>query len=297
VQLLLVLAVPCVLAAPVRTEPLDDDDKDDPPEAVQVQQFGGVADENFDMWIFQENNNNGGRVVTVRQRLDRLLVLHVENIERTCKLTRAQRKKLFLAGKGDIKTFLTTYDKARQRFDALKNDQQKLFREIWQDISPLQTMLQSGMFGEGSFMSKAVRNSLTPEQYALYESGLRERRDDLHRARIELCVASIEQHTPLLESQRQELIALLLKYAKPIRKPLYAYYAMMYHLSQVPEEKLTAVLDSAQWKAVQNQMRNFKQIRQQLKQSGSWPEDDEDGDKAEKADKPDKPAAQPAARK
>src|SRR5205823_12624482 len=93
-----------------------------------------VADEQFDQWVFQQDRNASG----ARQRLESLLALQVEDIERACKLTKTQKKKLQLAGRGDIKRFFDRYETVKQKSQLLNNDEQKL-AEIWQDIRPLQT--------------------------------------------------------------------------------------------------------------------------------------------------------------
>jgi hypothetical protein len=280
---LLALAVMLLLAIPGQAQP-EDDEKDDAPKPAPI---AVVSDDNFDAWIFQNNTNGSG---TVRQRLDRLLVLKVESIDRACKLTRAQRKKLLLAGKGDIKSFFVLYDKAKQHFDELKFDQQRLFQVIWKEIQPIQFLWQSGLFDERSILIKSLSNTLTSEQFATYDASARERREYQHRAMIELGVAMLEQNTPLLEAQRRDLIALLAKNTRPLRRgDIYAYYVIMYQMTQLPEEKLKTILDPVQWKTISTQLKQFQPLRQQLKQSGYWPEDDEED--------ADSTAAEPAAKK
>src|SRR5438128_7468487 len=100
-----------------------------------------VTDEQFDQWVFQQDRN----AFEARRRLDSQLALQVEDIDRACKLTDAQKKKLQLAGRGDVKRFFDRYETVRQKFQLLKQDEQKV-QEIWQDINPLQVTLQAGLF-------------------------------------------------------------------------------------------------------------------------------------------------------
>src|SRR6516162_8429072 len=65
---------------------------------VQQPQRGFVFnDAQFDVWVFGNMGGNGNAGVA-RNRLDSLLALHVEDIERSCGLTAVQKKKLLVAG-------------------------------------------------------------------------------------------------------------------------------------------------------------------------------------------------------
>lgn len=276
-----------VLLAPARARPDDDDDDDDNKDNKQNAARPQVmfAEENFDQWVFQNN----GTFSDARKRLEQLLALRVDDIDRVCKLTRAERKKVQLAGRGDIKHFFVLYDQVKQKFQAARNDQQKM-NEIWREINPLQIMLQS-MFDERSFLGKSLRHTLPPEKFALYEAALRERAAARHRAHVELAVAVLEQNMPLRDAQRQQVIELMLKLAKPNhRAGNYGYYLLMYQMSQLPEEKVKPLFDDAQWRVIGRQLDQYKAWGVWLRQQGQLDEDGE-ADKDEKAAKGDKAAA------
>jgi hypothetical protein len=275
-RLFFVLLTVFVLAAPARSQQ-DDDDKDDVPDAVQVQTF--MTDANFDQWIFQNDNQLG--IAGARQRLDQLLALRIDYLDRACKLTDAQKMKLKLAGRGDIKRFVDLYEKVKRKFQLVKNDQQKL-QGIWQDLTPLQMMWQFGLFDEDSFLGKSLRNTLTTEQFSRYDTIARERRAFRHRAQIEAAVVVLEQNMPFRDVQRREFVTLLSNLTKPPHKSgLYSYQVLMYQLSQLPEEKLKPLFDDAQWKIISQQFNNFKGMRQWLKQSGQLPDEDDVADKTD----------------
>ncbi len=196
------------------------------------------TDENFDQWIFQQDRNPTG----ARNRLDSALVVHLEAIDRASQLTDAQRKKLQLAGRGDIKRFFDRYETVKQKFHLVKDDQQKM-QQIWQDISPLQMSLQAGLFDGDSLFYKSLHNTLTSEQRTRYDAVERERREFSHRASIVQAVATWEQSIPLRDAQRRELITLLSDQTKPPRKlGPYGYILIMFQLSQLPEEEAQADL-------------------------------------------------------
>jgi hypothetical protein len=243
------------------------------------------TDENFEQWVFNRGGGPAQNAASARKELDRSLLLNIQDIDRVCKLTEAQKKKLELAGRGDIKRFYDHYEVVKQKFHRLKqkqqdeNNWQELWNELWQDINPLQTKFQSGLFHEDSLIYKSLRHSLTAEQLPRYQAQAAERRKFHHRASIELAVNSFEQSMPLRDAQRQELIALLLKELKPSRKSNQIEgYIVNVRMSLLPDDKLKPVFDRTQWKMVRAQLDNYKGSVQWLKQSGQWPDDDEDVD-------------------
>jgi hypothetical protein len=249
---------------------------------AQVMARQAWTDEHFDQWVFQQDRNAAG----ARKRLDWLLALGIDDIDRACRLTDAQKKKLHLAGKGDVQRFFDRYEAIKQKFQLVKNDEQKM-QQIFHDISPLQTSLQAGLFQEDSLLVKSLSNTLTGEQFGRYEARARERRTFHHRAAIERAIAMLEQGMPLRDAQRRQLTALLMDQTKPPRKSgQYEYYLIMFQLGRVPEGKLKPLFDNTQWKVVSRQLDQYKQWEPFLKQSGQWPIEDDDADRGD-----DKPAA------
>jgi hypothetical protein len=237
------------------------------------------TDENFDQWVFQQDGNASG----ARRRLDSLLALQLEDIDRVCKLTDPQRHKLESAGRGDIKRFFDRYEKVKRKFQLIKQEEQKL-QEIWPEISPLQRTLHAGLFYDDSLLYKSLHNTLTGQQFAGYDATARERRAFRHRANIHLAVAILEQGMPLREEQRRQLITLLMNQTKPPRRSgQYDYYLVMAQIGRVPEEKLKSLLDNTQWRVVNRQLDQFKAIEQSLKQSGQLANGEDEGDGTEDA--------------
>jgi hypothetical protein len=234
-------------------------------------------DANFEQWVFQQDHNAAG----ARQRLDALLTLHVDDIDRACKLTDPQKTKLQLAARGDVKRFFDRYEAVKRKFQLVKNDEHKM-QEIWQDINPLQLSLQAGLFHDDSLFYKSIRSTLSAEQAAGYEAIASERREFRHRATIELVVNTFEQNMPMRDEQRRELITRLAKLTKPSRKSgQYDYYVIMFQLARLPEEKFKPLFDELQWKAINRQRVQFKGMWQFLKQAGELPDEDDDPDKAD----------------
>ena len=78
-----------------------------------------------------------------RNKLDSLLTLQVDDVAQDVRLDRVQKKKLVLAGRGDIKRFFEKVEEKRKKFDKVKTDQNKV-GEIYQELLPLQVTLNRG---------------------------------------------------------------------------------------------------------------------------------------------------------
>jgi hypothetical protein len=235
------------------------------------------TDERFDQWVFQQDRNVAG----ARRRLESQLALRIEEFDRACQLTGAQKEKLQLAAKGDMKRFFARYDMVKKKFQRVQNDQQKM-QEIWQDIGPLQGSLEAGLFHEESLLGKSLVHILTAEQLKRYDAVVRERRASRHRAAIEMTVAILEQKTPLRADQRSDLLALLAKQTKLGRRlGEYEHFLIMIQLDRIPDEKWKPLFDPMQWKIVKQQVHGLEVMEPFLRQCGEWPDAD---DKADRAD-------------
>jgi hypothetical protein len=247
------------------------------------------TDEQFEQWMFQNalaRQNVAGNANAVRQRLESQLTLHVESIDRACQLTDDQKKKIQLVGRGDIKRFFDGVEKAKEKFRAVNNDINRL-QEIMPDITPLQSAMQMGLYHDDSLLRKALPNTLTAEQFPRYEEAERERGTAQHRATVDLVVNSLEKNLPLPDAQRRDLIALLMKETKPVRKPgNYDYYVMMIQMGRPPVEgKLKALFTDSQWRVMNLLLDQGKNVEPTLRQMGVLADDDP----AKAADPPPRP--------
>ncbi|MGH9677555.1 MAG: hypothetical protein ACRD36_10680, partial [Candidatus Acidiferrum sp.] len=60
---------------------------------------------------------------------------------------------------------------------------------------------------------------------------------------------------------------------------------LWYRVALLPEEKLKPLFDDFQWNNLAQQLNQIKKLRQQWKQGGIWPDDEDDNKNAEKGDK------------
>jgi hypothetical protein len=259
----------------------DDEVVEDVPAAAPEQQFM-VADENFDQWVFGGRGAAGSN----QKRFQSMLTVQIEGVERNCSLTEDQKKKLRLAGGADIKRFFERVAVLRKKFDLVKNDQNK-FNEFWQDVQPIQAIVNRGTFGEGSYFKKTLKNLLTAEQVAKFESADRERRLFNYKSKVETVVCSLDEVLSLRAEQRQKLVELLTTPSQVPRsfgQESYCQYAVLYQASRIPDEKLKLILDRPQVATVQRILAQARGYGQFLKAGGFVWEDDFGADAGADAD-------------
>ncbi len=137
--------------------------------AAEVQIVQNVNTDQVDQWVF---GRFGGAAGT-RTKLDSALALKIDELERLCGLTESQKKKLLLAGRGDIKRFFDRVEELKRKFVANQNG---MNQNIWQDLQPLQGELNTGLFDEESLYAKMIKRILSSDQAVHYERQLHERR-------------------------------------------------------------------------------------------------------------------------
>ena len=247
-------------------EVLDDDGAVDMAIAAPMVMW---RDENFDMWVF----GNQGNGASGRSRFDSLLVLQVEDVDRSCGLAREQKQKLMLAGRGDIKRFYDRVEEKRKKFKLVQNDQNKI-GQVLQDIQPLQQSLNAGLFNEGSLFAKTLKKTLNEEQAASYQEVLRERRRFYFQARVELVVTLMENTIGMRDDQRRKFVQLLLEDPKPPKRfGQYDQWYVMVLAFRLPEAQLKPIFDEGQWRLLQRRFQQAKGLEQFLKTNDVLPDD------------------------
>lgn len=257
-------------AAPAaRAQAWDDDADEAEAEAVMNPHMVVYSDEQFDQWVF----GGGKNLAVVRASTDSLLARQIEEIDRACGLTDDQKKKLRLAGRGDLKRFFDVYDEKKHKFQALKNDQNKI-NEIFQEIQPLQASIAAGLFGEGSIFAKTVGKTLDPPQAERFEKIAKEKRTYRYRARVELAVNLLDNYVGLTADQRHRLAAVLVEETRPPKKfGRYDYQVVILQASKLPEARLRPIFpDDAQWRKVRRQMDQVKGLELYLRNNGFLPD-------------------------
>jgi hypothetical protein len=220
--------------------------------------------EQVDQMLYGRFGMGGAGVA--RNKLDSALALRIDDVDRLCGVTEAQKKKLQLAGRGDIKRFFDRVDETKRKFQVAQNNQ---FNNIWQEIQPLQTELNSGLFGDDSFFAKTVKRTLNAEQAAKFENAVRRRSLVRYQATVVWCVAQLDRSVGLSDEQRRRLVELLVKETQPPKRfGQNDYWFMMLQASKLPESKIKPIFDDIQWRILQRQLMQGRGMEQWLKMSG-----------------------------
>lgn len=273
-RLFLVAIVLAIASAPRHGFAQDDDDDEAPEQAqaAQIQRAFVYTEEHFNQWVF----NNQGNADSVHNRYESLLALKIDFVDKAVGLTEVQKKKLLLAGRGDIKRFFDRVDEKRRRFLSVKRDQNNI-NEIFQEIQPLQVEMQGEHFGDGSFFAKTLARSLTDDQQAKFDKAMRERMQFRYRAKVELAVAILDNAVGFTADQRKKFVDLIVNETKaPKRFGQYDYYVVLYQAARIPEAKLKPIFDENQWKILSRQIEQGRGMGQFLRQNDFLAADDVD---------------------
>jgi hypothetical protein len=233
-----------------------------------------AREQQIDLTIFQQY---GGSAAAARSRLNAQLLDQVQDIDRVCKLTDAQKEKLQLAGRGDIKRFFDRYEAFRLQLPSQDGAPGNPV-PFPQEANVLRITLQSTLFHEDSLLHKSLRHTLTAEQFDRYDVIVRERRVARHRVNVERAVQMLGQSPQLSEAHRRQLITVLTRETKPHRRPSpYDAYLVLFQFGRLPPEKQKTLFGDAAWAAVNQRFVQFLSAEPQLRQLGLLPpEDDED---------------------
>jgi hypothetical protein len=170
--MLLFLAVIGCCTLTVRGEEAVDDDAEagDGERAVQnaavaapVVFESDVSTETFDELVFGSRREGPGGP---RGWLDSLLRRKVDVVDCGALLTDAQKQKLQLAGRGDIRHFFDRVAEERAPFLAVRENtvDRKILRELNQSTHELRISFVVGLFEDGSRFEKTMKRTLTAAQ-------------------------------------------------------------------------------------------------------------------------------------
>ncbi len=260
-----------------RAQQIDDEDDEEAPVAPgAMMRVNAIAmnDAQFDQWVF--GNMGVANPGAARNKLDSMLTLNIESLDRTCGLTPFQKKKLTLAGHGDIKRFFDRIEDLRKKFTKDRNDQ-NAWQKLWQEVQPLRNSFNSGFFEGDSIFAKAVKATLSSEQTARHKQVLLERTHYRYWAKVDLAMELINNEVGFTDDQRVQMVKLLKEETRPpLKLGENDYYVVLYQLSRIPEARLKPVFEDVQWKYLKRQLDQGRGMAMFLKQNGFIP-DEKDG--------------------
>jgi hypothetical protein len=242
--------------------------------AARSQEFT-LSEQQFNSWL--TNRNEPPERINESQ-----LVMLINSVDRVCRLTPEQKKKLNLAGQGDVDRFGGELQQLREKLVGKTFDQNEM-GNVYQQISPYRERLQAGLLGEGSLFERVLSRTLNAEQLERYEQEESQRRSLRYAAKVRLYVATLEHSIPMTDSQRQFMVHWLLKNSRPPRRFGQGdLYYTMYQASKIPTDELAEVFNEAQMKVLKPAMRQGEGYGSYVQQQGMLSDEDVKQD-AEKA--------------
>jgi hypothetical protein len=217
----------------------------------------------FDQQFFQ----GAGNASSAEQHLRSQIRLQIVELDRICQLDDAQKAKLELAARGDLRRFLEPVDVLRQKFNAARQDQNAL-NAIWQELHNLQAKMFRGLTGPGSLLTKTIPQTLTSEQTSKYDAVVSQRQVFRYRASIGVALHNVEATVALTHEQRERLTRLLLDLPPPHTFGQYDHYLVLYRLANLPAEKIQPLLDERQWEAMKKHLDRYRGLRSFLIEQG-----------------------------
>ena len=226
-----------------------------------------IREENIVSWVF---GNSSRTLDQVQENLNTVLETRIDLIVRECDLSEKQRDTLQLAGQGDIHRFINDYQTLRRTIPVGTMSQEK-YQEIWRDIQPIRTRFATGLYHRDSLFQKTIQYVLESHQRSRYDAFVRERNRRQYEAIVRGTIAMIENEMPLTSDQREKMVALLMTNipnATYHNVNYYHQYLVLYQMSQVPEEKLQAILLENEWASLKKLIQRFQQYKPSLIQQG-----------------------------
>ncbi|TXT22001.1 MAG: hypothetical protein FD138_3842 [Planctomycetota bacterium] len=283
-----------------------EDDGDDVKPVVGARQFN-ITEQNFEQLVFgtlvnlnQVAIENGVRRVVVqsepaasmaRKRLESAIDSELRWVESGCRLSEAQKKKLRLAGRGDIATFLSRAEDLRAKVVGRSLDQQE-YSELSMEMSLLRMTSQNGLLNETSLFRKTLRRTLDPQQRANYQQLLRQRQLEAadsalsawDRVKLNNNVrVNVINGIKLSPKTRREVSELIVAQDRlPESSTSYMNYIVLLEADRIADQ-IRPLMDDEQWEAFQKLVAQAKRVEPSIRRYAQWPptsadEDDETKD-------------------
>ncbi len=217
---------------------------------LQVKQREFTADQ-FDALVEQTLRRINDQDHPERGRLNEQLTLKLDWIAAACKTSEDQRKKLQIAGRGDIKRFFDEMRELKRRFRQVKGEAGESAR-MQQRLAALQASYGAEIFGDSSLLAKTVSTTLSREQAAAIKKAEEEARAFANRAAVEQAVQFCDVAIGLNGEQRGKLTELFASRGRQMKQDeksgLPLPYSMVVETARLSRDKLKAIFDERQWR-------------------------------------------------
>lgn len=236
----------------------EDDVTDEGGTAVEVVRRAPRLDEDlFELWVF------GGNANRFRQAIVEQLETAVETLDWKYGLSTAEREKLALAGRADIRRFFEQVEVLRREYRETRGDHRQLLVVHRKSVA-LRLDAADRLFDARSFFAKVA--SATLKNAASNRASARRQRQ--LRSAAERAIVPLESIASLLPEQSEALVELLPAEEPPINVGGDDDVLMKYRLTEFSEEQMRPLFDEAQWPRVQAVLNVFHNYRAGLEARG-----------------------------
>jgi hypothetical protein len=226
-----------------------------------------VTDSQVDHWAF-----GGLDADEFRSRLERRLTARINEVNRICPLSEAQKKKLSMAGRVEIRRFFDDVAKLKQTIRDSEIDEPFL-GNVFRIPQPSQILDPRSLFADDALLGKILKSTLGSEQFARYERIKLADRAARHQGTLKWVVGVLDTSLHLNSEQHRRLAALLAQETRAPRKfGEYDYYGVMFQVSRLPEARVRPIFDAGQWAKLQVHLNEAVRLQNTLEQGGFVPE-------------------------
>jgi len=208
-----------------------------------------------------------------RQDMDMLLAAQLREIQEIIELSEEQKKKLYLAGRGDIKRAFRRLDDLKRQIQSEPFEEER-FKIIRRNIGSVRMCFRDNLFHDQSLFHKCLYETLNEGQLSRYEKFVLERRASKHQTDVKAAVEILNTYVPMDATQRLVLHLLLTNEIPVSALPnAYGVYRVLNLVNEVPDEKLRRALTDAQCRQLRIRMDQFRSAEVRLVAVGLLPEE------------------------
>ena len=198
-------------------------------------------------------------------QLETILALKIEYLDRACGITGSQKRKLELAGRGDIKRFFDAVQELGRRYDAVK-DSQEAFAKLQSEVQALANRRGKQLFDEASIFAKTLSKMLTAEQTARIETACAGRVLSAIEPRSTWSSRAWTSWLASATSNAGGSPSCSVRETRPARSSSadFDVEIVIAQAAELPESKIRPIFDDDQWRSVAPVLQMLKQNYHEL---------------------------------
>jgi hypothetical protein len=223
---------------PAQAQDKAEEEKEEQP--VQPARKPTLTAADLEQWAY-----GPGGVDRARVRLEARLAWEIQKIDRIARLTPEQKKKLELAGRGDIKRRL---DQIWERISTVGGGpvDRVQARGILVEMQRLNVDSNPQVFGDDSLFAKTLTRTLAPEQRARHAE-----RQILasYQLRVQWVIFPLVRQLRMSPEQQRRFVAAIVEGTRPLKR--YGELdeaAILLQAARLPEAKLRPIFNESQWR-------------------------------------------------